>query len=255
VLPPVDVFFAIDVKLVDEGTDWAAWMTGIFTAVLAIGAWVALFSLKDAKRTRHAATITDLSRRWDEPAATDARRRTGDYDAAALLGLVRRVYLPAPTATDEERLADVDELFRLGRWVNLLETIGVLFREKALSDRVIFRLWGGQIVSAWTKWEKPVVWMRDWERRPGIYENFQCVDERMRKMLARELKKSRASGGRPGHEPPAGAGYSADKNAQSSVLHSNETGTRFHPGRILGFVAAALAVSALWGIFKRVIRV
>jgi hypothetical protein len=174
--------------------DWLGdptWVTAVATSVLSLAALMALASLWDAKRTRHATIVTDLSRRWDEPAATDARQRSGDYEPAALVDLVDRVYRPADAATTEEREKDVEELFRLGRWLNVLETVGVLYTEKSLSRRVIFKLWGGQIAAAWERWEAAITLMRTTERRPGIYGNFEKLAKKMRHMLAKELRKTR----------------------------------------------------------------
>jgi hypothetical protein len=213
----------LPVRLIHEGTDWPAWITAGGTAIVAAFALVALASLRDARRTRHAAIVTDLSRRWDEPDATEARRRSGDYEPRALVELVERIYKPPPTATDKEKLEDVEELFRLGRWLNLLETVGVLYTERALSRKVIFKLWGGQIASHWERWREAILLMRRLERRPGIY--FQQVAERMRPMLAKELQKARTAteDAGPDYESPGGAGHSAGKGHQSASSGSTSS--------------------------------
>jgi hypothetical protein len=222
---------------------WPEWITAIATTVLAVAAIAALANLIDARRTRHAHIVTDLSRRWDEPAATDARRRSGDYDAAALVALIERVYRPPLDATEAEREADVEELYRLGRWLNVLETVGVLYTEKTLSERLIFKLWAGQFAAAWEKWESAISLMRDLERRPGIYGNFQEVAERMRHLLAKELQAERVrSVGPGGRGRPGGAEHSADTNdSSSSYGQSNRQSTRC----VLVGVAAVALVSAI----------
>jgi hypothetical protein len=245
VLPLVS--FAIHVRV--DGTDWVAVATAVATAALALAGWIALISLKDARRTRHAAIIADLSRRWDEPRATAARRRTGDYEPAALRDLVLRIYRPDPSSTEAERLADVEELFRLGRWLNVLETVGVLYTEKALSDKVIFKLWAGQLVSAWAKWEPTILTMRDLERRPGIYENFEKLENRMRQLLAKELRRERSSRGghRADSERSEGAGYSA-RSSSASPVPDNTDKTK---SRALRSLTLLLSLSAVVMVYRR----
>jgi hypothetical protein len=175
-------------------TDQATAIGTIATAIiLALTAAFALGALADAKRTRHAQIVTDLSRRWDERLTTASRERAGDYDSKALLDLVDRVYDPPKSATAEQRKQDVDEFFLLGRWLNVIETIAALHADKSLDGDLIFMLWGNWIAAAWTEWELAVNRMRQLERRPGIFRNFQVLAQEMRQRLADEIRGERSA--------------------------------------------------------------
>lgn len=170
--------------------DWAAKMAALATLVLAIAAVIALASLGDARRARHAQIILDLSRRWDEPIATESRELEGDYDVAGILSLIESVYKPPAGATVAAQKAGVAVFFKLQASLNLMETIGVLYAEDAISGRVIFRLWGASIVQTWDRWDQPIRRMRDLEKRLGIYRYFELLARDMKERLTAEATGS-----------------------------------------------------------------
>lgn len=189
------VLSALPVKVVDQGIDWPAWITAVAAVVaLGIGA-VAVLGLLDARRTRHAQLVTDLSRRWDEPLATESREIDGEYDTRTLVALLDRVYDPPDDADTATRRADAATFFKLGVSLNLIETIGVLWSEKAISAGVIFKLWGANITEVWEKWSEPIDLMRDREGYPGIYRAFQDLAGEMQERLAREKEKAARAAG------------------------------------------------------------
>src|SRR6266511_2622383 len=99
--------------------DWPGWLTAVGTCVIAGFAIVALFSFRDARRTRHAELLSDLSRRWDEPLAADSREVAGEYDSRALVGLLTRIYEPPSWLSEDERRSDADTFVRLSASLNL----------------------------------------------------------------------------------------------------------------------------------------
>jgi hypothetical protein len=157
-------------------------LTAVGTLVLAGAAIVALLNLRDARRTRHAGIVTDLSRRWDEPLAMDSRRLNASYDTDGLRDLIALYYAQRGTPKRAQQ-KDVEAFFDLQGWINLIETIGVLRSERAVSARVIFKLWGATIATTWEKWELPIKDMRRLEEHPGVYKNF----ERLAKSMSRRM--------------------------------------------------------------------
>src|SRR5438270_4971479 len=155
------------------GAHTAEELIAIGTCVIAAFAVVALFSLRDARRTRHASLVTDLSRRWDEPLAVDSRAAGGEYDSAALVALINRTYSPLPAATEQERRANADALFRLAASLNLMETIGAIWIGGSVGTAVIQRMWGTTFEAEWKRWEAAISRMRELEHDPGVYSNFE----------------------------------------------------------------------------------
>jgi len=174
----------------------AEWLTGGATAVLALAAIaalaVALNTLGDATRTRHAALVTDISRRWGEPEATESRLLFSQYSDSALLALIDRIYDPArpqfPSALQRtQRAADLVAFGKLLVQPTLIESLGLLEKEGAISRGVIYELWGPPIVSTWMAWRTPIRAMRDAENREGVFACFYNLASEMRtEMAARE---------------------------------------------------------------------
>lgn len=168
------------------GQHTAVWLTALGTLVLAgaaVTALVGLRSLRDARRTRHAELLADLSRRWDEPLAAESRLISGEYDSRALLDLLGRIYDPPSWLTDGERRRDSETYLNLLAALNLMETIAALWAERTLGAGVIFRLWGTTFVEVWDRWFPAIEYMRTWEEDPGVYDNFENLVRVMRRRV------------------------------------------------------------------------
>jgi hypothetical protein len=162
-----------------------------------------------------------------------------------LVDLVGRMFDPKePRATPEE----LSKWKSLAATANLIETMGVLCGQGAITEEVIYQVWGGPIATVWRAWTDAMPKLRHHLDEADVFANFQRLGKAME---ARLPEAKRASSAR---DSQAGEAVGSGTNDQSSVLHSNETGNRFSPGRILVVLAAALTVSALWGVLKRVIR-
>lgn len=154
----------------DEGIDWAAWITAISTAVLAAGVLVALWGIVDARRTRDGQLVTDLSRRWDEPLVHESIVAHHVHGQPGTIDLIRRLYrVGGAEPLDEEGL----RLYTtLTAWPVLIDVIGVLVSEKAISLDVAYKMWGHQVVSAWDWWKEPVLFQREIEAGDSAYADF-----------------------------------------------------------------------------------
>jgi len=101
-------------------------------ATAGILAATALFvgrQLRDARRTRHAGLLVELSRRWDDAAFLESQKLAADYPTAALLDLIELLYGDQVSSDDQlEELASkrAADLQKLEAIPNFWETIGVL---------------------------------------------------------------------------------------------------------------------------------
>lgn len=162
--------------------DWPAWISaGAAVAALvlvAITAWFALAGLRDARRTRHAQLVIQLSSRWDDPEIIRSASVAAEYTPAGILALFERLYAPKPKRAGwrcrRRRERDLAVYFNVFLYANLLESIGLLLEEEAISPNVIYRLWGAEIVGAWQDtFEEPVGFLRQAQQDPGIYHAFE----------------------------------------------------------------------------------
>jgi hypothetical protein len=161
----------------------AAWTTALATLLLAAGVFVAWFSLRDDKKTRHAQLITELSRRMNGQAVTEARRLANDYGRDNLGELAARLFGPnAPHPPDPQNVADWD---KLDQFSNLLEMIGVLVRDGALPPHMVFQMWGIVIISAGAQWEAATAVLTD-HVDPTIYRYFVWLVAAMKREQAKD---------------------------------------------------------------------
>ena len=134
-----------------SGPDWAAQLTALATlasapilGVTAIflrrAARAAVEQLDDARNTRHAQLIVNLSRHWNE--VKRAAQLFSAYPERKLLELVLQLYGGRPTDYP------VDDFITLIEPPALIETIGVLEQEGGLALNLVDDLWGSTIVSA-----------------------------------------------------------------------------------------------------------
>lgn len=207
---------------------WVAASAALATfCVLAAAAWyakdsakTALQGLDDARRTRHAALITDLSRRWDEPLIADSRKLFGQLSREDLVGVVERVYRPisegrswwhsfleAVFVAEDTAARQLADFQTLTAWPNLIETIGVLEADGAISQDVIHQMWGGGIIGAWDGWRDAIRAMRTHSGRPTTYQNFERLYDAMM-----NLEPGRVSAQESGHPASRGAAPEADQS-------------------------------------------
>lgn len=118
--------------------------------------------------------MADLARRWSEPAALESRILFSEYGLKRLAELVERIYRDSPASRD-----DLDAFWTLSAFPLLIEQIGVLHAERAISSRVVYRMWGPQIAAAWQAWREPVTRMRELEGRTGMYASFEGLAREM----------------------------------------------------------------------------
>jgi hypothetical protein len=158
---------------------WLALST-FATAVVLLGTALAgMSSLWDARRTRHATLMADLARRWSEPSELESRILFGEYGRENLSELIERIYGERRPSSE-----DFDAFWKLSAFPMLIEQIGVLRAERAISARVVYRMWGAQIVAAWVVWRDPIARMRELEGRTGLYAAFENLAREMQQQIS-----------------------------------------------------------------------
>jgi hypothetical protein len=174
------------IRIVDGSTDWAAWITAVSTVVLAVFAVGAIYGIIDARRTRHAQIIVDFSRRWDEADVNESFKVYRELGKDGVLDLARKMYpIPKgtpPTATSEE----VDQFFRAAINANVIESAGVLRSSKAVSAKVLYKMWGGTITLGWEEWKPTAQHLRQFEGHTGAFRYFEELANKVEKYAKRE---------------------------------------------------------------------
>lgn len=152
------------------GTNWAAWVTAVATSVLATGVVFAWFAIQDAKRTRHAQLIMDLTQRWDQLVYRE--QLVVVFASRRLQALVRLVYGGQPSQRA------IDEYLRLIQLPSLIETIGVLvIGQDVLDIEIVDQLWGEAIVDLWQRWTPAINEIRDRTDYPEAFDYFRQLAE------------------------------------------------------------------------------
>ena len=106
-----------------------------------------LRGLWDARRTRHGQLITEIQKQWTEPDILEAIRLQRIYKADRIAQLVDAMFGPeTEQASEDEETAWAT----LAPWPNLIESVGVLCEVKAITPKVVYKMWG---VRSWKRGE------------------------------------------------------------------------------------------------------
>lgn len=170
----------VDVSIVDQGRDAYDVIVSVLTlligaatvGVVVATAVIAWRALDDVKKTRHAQLMLSMREQWTQPTMVDAMELYGKYDNAAIQDLVRSLFLEEETGTD----AELDTYHKLVSWPNLIEVVGVLWSEGAISTEAVYKMWGGSILRIWQAWEPTLPQLRKIpDVPPGALTHFQAL--------------------------------------------------------------------------------
>jgi hypothetical protein len=186
--------------VVENPASLADWLTAggtlasvLIVLVAAVAAWR---SLEDARRTRHAELVLKLNDQWS--GLSDSFKLYWKYPRDPLAALVDRLYGPnQPRATSSEQ----DDFEGLRASVNLIETIGVLRADGALTTRLIYRMWGGSILAVWLSWEAALPKLRSYTKEPDMLRGFEALSRDIQEMM---------QGRAPGRLAPRGGATEAE---------------------------------------------
>jgi hypothetical protein len=180
-------------------TYWAAWvaaMAAVITMIIVgIAAWFALQGLDDARKTRHAQLILSLNQQWASQGLADAFELFWKYSSSGTVTeLIDNVHGPEePTGTEEEKRQFQQDYQTLSAAPNLVETIGVLREDGALTTDVIYRMWAGEIASIYSYWEDALPKLRSHLDEPDLLSHFRALSLDIRARLETAKKDAEAS--------------------------------------------------------------
>lgn len=186
---------AFPVKLVEEGIDWPAWISAVAAAatlvIVVATAIFAVVGLLDARRTRHAQLVLSLNDQWKSPAILASREMYWTYSSpTAIVKLVEKVHGPdEPRATEQEQ----EDYEALSATPNLIELIAVLRSDKAITTDLVYRMWGGDILSIWFYWENAVPTLQRLTREPDLLRGFVVLCSDIQKMFTERARERLAS--------------------------------------------------------------
>jgi hypothetical protein len=253
----VGVIATIQVKLVDQGIDWPAWVaagaTVLTLVVLAATARYAyrsaragLGSLEDARRSRHAQLILALDQQWGSPSIIASMKLYGKYTDRGLGDLVERMFGPNQRQPTDKELSDYESLAAAA---NLVETIGVLCEEGAITHEVIYKVWGGSIVYVWRAWQDAVANLRRYLDEADAFVHFERTGRAMEARLPEAKRASSDRGSRAGGAADSGT------SGQTSKLESTGSGTgtdTWLPARrfFLGIAVLSAFITVIYRSFR-----
>ncbi|MGH9197250.1 MAG: DUF4760 domain-containing protein [Acidimicrobiia bacterium] len=160
------------VVVLPSGSELTDWLPLFATVIVLLGIYIAW---KSATKARHAALMADLSRRWDDPTLSDARRFMD------LLG-------PNLQATYErwDRTQD-PRAYILERVPNFFEDLSVLEQVGAIDFEMIRMSLGRSVVDVWDIWAPTI---RDVRHKYGddqeIYQHFERLKLKMERSFEKE---------------------------------------------------------------------
>jgi 4-amino-4-deoxy-L-arabinose transferase-like glycosyltransferase len=196
--------YTVPVRLVDQGIDWPGWvgaLTALATLVIvALSVRYARNALEDARKTRHGQLILDIGTTWSSAEIGESRELLAKWSDPGIAALVDELWGPT-VAIDDPRRFDwraqrararahrrrndaLNEYFRLVRLPNLIELIGGLAVEGAITPRAVYTMWGGGILGAWDGWEEAVRQLRIHQNEAEAYANFEWIATQLRAIHA-----------------------------------------------------------------------
>ena len=181
-----------------EPPNWAdmmiAWGTvalAFFTMLLAVGAAVALWQLKESRSARNAHVALEMSDRWQSDRFKGVREKVDTFVAAAPAGNWAQTMWDLKT----NNAAEYRSLLEEPDW---FEYLGVLEKHGGIDFKVVRDAYGITVSRRWKKWRPVVEHLRDHLPNPTAYRNFQNLAEKIEEAEAkherkriRKLRKSR----------------------------------------------------------------
>jgi hypothetical protein len=174
---------------VDLGSvaDWIAAVTGLISAGILVFTVVyarrtvtyAKGALDDAQRTRHSQLIIALNDQWSSPEILKSRELYWRYPPDKIKELIQKVHGDEATATKAEQ----EDYEVLSATPSLVETIAVLRSDGAITTEVVYRMWGGDILSIWLYWKEAVPLLQHLMREPDVLRGFEVLSENIQTMF------------------------------------------------------------------------
>lgn len=170
----------VDETVAVAGPDWATIMTAVTTlatlVALVVTAVLAWRALADGRRTRHGQLLIDLLSLWADPRVSHSTLMAIGLGPEGVSSRTKELIVAMRASESMEPLksrADAEEFATLWHTPNLIESMGVLESEGAISAVAINKMWGPQIVQTWNTWERPIHALRETLGQPSSNRYFE----------------------------------------------------------------------------------
>ncbi|MFY9579560.1 MAG: hypothetical protein WAQ33_09570 [Gaiellaceae bacterium] len=110
----------------------------------------------------------------------EARILAREYGSPGTLKPVEALWGPLVTKPNP---ADVEDWYKISVFPNLMETLGVYVSDGLISEELVYKLWGGAIVSAWQQWANPIYRLRILSKTQEVWVYFEYLNARMAALL------------------------------------------------------------------------
>jgi hypothetical protein len=141
--------------------------TAIFTGIIAAGAGIALIQLRDARRSRNAATASAIAQRWDSDELIAARKQilkiVGGFQPEEAIQRLTAAVMETKQTQGE------NAYYVYSRYLNFFEEIGVTCRHRS-AIKMVEAVLGTTIQDNWRMWR--VVIGQVWGEQSKVCENF-----------------------------------------------------------------------------------
>jgi hypothetical protein len=158
---------------VSSAPNWAEQLTGIATAVGAVGLLGAILAavfaarqVREARVSREAQMAAEFFRRWNEDALVESRRLLGRFQTKEELSTAFARYVAA----------DAPEAYVLYRELDYFEQLAALEKRGAFDLELIKLLLGRTLVERWELWEPAIIAAHG----AGVYPLFGELAGKMR---------------------------------------------------------------------------
>jgi hypothetical protein len=157
------------------GPNWADIVTALSTLLLAVGALLALLAILEARRARHAETITEAARRWDERTFRHVRARVkGIIDERSEEGLKKMML--------ELRKANSTDYFELMAIPDYFEDLAIMMTYRAVTFRMVDDSLGVTVAKYWKNFSPFITELREVIDDRHAYENFQKLGQKIQEL-------------------------------------------------------------------------
>jgi hypothetical protein len=185
-----DSDYSVPVRLIEEGINWPAWIGAVASVLTLIYLMWAVRNAKgalaDARSTRHGQLILAINKQWASSDVQESRELYRTIGEAGIVGLVTSLFDTVKTPDP----GDIAQYLKLTIWANLVETIGVLESEGAITSDAVYKMWGAGILDAWAAWDEAIVPLRQYNRGRETYVHF----ERLARSIAKIADAREAAG-------------------------------------------------------------